>query len=864
MRQKFILLLLICLVTSTGRSDETHARYLEQLRQRGLFSLAEAEAIARMANAKLSPADKTLFAIELSRTLTEHAGFVSDDQRDELWQRAQSVIQDLLDQDRQNPKSVLLNGQLASVLVSQGDWLRAERELRPFDELILNQARAVSTKATQQLQVIEKTLTEPSRDVKRTGSGSPSGYELRALLHQVRWQLAQSSRNLAELEPIGSVERSTNAINAEQSLRSLIGVADEPVRSLAKVMLVTCSRLKGDVQRASDMLTGLEKSDPNPGETVLDAIVAERVRVLLELQHPTEAVQLLLKTRNRRQRLTGEMWFLQTRALIALREITLDKQQETLANSLTEQIITAIERCEEQVGGFWSRRCRQLWDNVQTTRKYGPELDSLMQKARMNFTAGRIESALSQYALSETTARKGGQTELAMELGFTRASILLDQKQFENAASEFLRLASEYSKNERAAKAHLLGIYSLGRLLDEKKSEQRRQAYTDAIDRHLKDYPGDATLNEARFLRAQLEEQRLQATQALPLYLQVEAGHARADDAMFGAARCYETILRRLNERRLPSADFQREAIERLSQFLTTRGDSTETWTASTAEIALRLANVLLIGSSEISPAADAGSPRATARLQVDISSRCRHAESWLTRVTAFASQHAADVSNASTMEEFRKRTAPLRIVALTGMGNTADAEQILSQKSVSPAQMLDVVDKLTWFLAATAADEQKRISSVLRLVIQQLDRRRDELSAEQCQLLDQYLIRAYAATGEIVKTVDLAKRLSEQFAKDADKQRELARLLSEIPKPEAVSLTKQCWRRVESLTKPGSLEWLTARKEVLTACIRLDQFDEAHKLIQLTKVLYPDLGGEPLKAQLEAIERDLQSRKKR
>ena len=67
MRQKFILLLLICLVTSTGRSDETHARYLEQLRQRGLFSLAEAEAIARMANAKLSPADKTLFAIELSR-----------------------------------------------------------------------------------------------------------------------------------------------------------------------------------------------------------------------------------------------------------------------------------------------------------------------------------------------------------------------------------------------------------------------------------------------------------------------------------------------------------------------------------------------------------------------------------------------------------------------------------------------------------------------------------------------------------------------------------------------------------------------------------------------------------------------------
>ncbi len=861
-RQTFVFLLLICLPISTLRSDETYPRYFEQLRQRGLFSLAEAEAISRLSNAKLSLADKSLFAIELSRTLTEHAGFVPDDQRDELWQRAQKVIQDLLDQDRQNPKAILLSGQLASVLVSQGDWLRAERELRPFDESMLNQARMVSTKATEQLQVIEKKLTEPPRDVKKTGAGSPSGYELRALLHQVRWQLAQSSRNLAELAPGGSAERSTSAINAEQSLRRLIGVADEPIQSLAKVLLVTCSRLKGDVPRAADMLTGLEKSEPNPGEAVLDAMVAERVRVFLELQRPTEAVQLLLKTRNRRQRLTGEMWLLQTRALIALREITLEKQQETLSESLTEQINTAIERCEEQVGGFWSRRCRQLWENVQTTRKYGPELDSLMQRARMDFTAGRIDAALSQYAVSETTARKGGQTDLAMELGLTRASILLDQKQFEKAASEFFRLVSEYPKNERTTKAHLLGTYALGRLFDEKKSEQRRQAYTDAIDRHLKDYPGDPTSNEARFLKGQLEEQRLQATQALPLYLQVEAGHARAEDAMNGAARCYETILRRLNERRLPSADFQREAIERLSQFLSTRGDSTEAWSASTAEVALRLAAILLMGSSEISPIAEAGTARISTQPQASIVSRCRQAEDWLTRVAAFVSQQGSDLSNATMTDAFQKKMIPLRIVALSGMGNTADAERILDQKSVSPAQMLDVVEKLTRFVGATSAAEQKRIASLQRLVIQRLDQRRDELSAEQCQLLDQCLISAYATSGEIGKTVELAKRLSEQFAKDADKQRELAQLLSEIPKPEAVSLLKQCWRRVESLTKPGSQEWLTARKEVLAACIRLGQLDEARKLIQLTKVLYPDLGGEPLKAQFEAIERDLKVRK--
>ena len=861
MRQSFVFLLLICLPISTLRSDETHARYFEQLRQRGLFSLAEAEAISRLAKPDLSLADKSLFSIELSRTLTEHAGFVSDEQRDELWQRAQKVIQDLLDQEHLNPRVLVLSGQLASVLVSQGDWLRAERELRPFDELLLNQAKTVSSKANDQLQMIEKTLAEPPRDAKKTGSGSPSGYELRALLHQVRWQLAQSSRNLAELAPTGSVERTTHATRAEQSLRRLIGVADEPVQSLAKVLLVTCSRLKGEVQRASDMLTALEKSEPNPGDLVLNEMVTERVRVFLELTRPTEAVQLLLKTRSRRQRLTGEMWLLQTRALIALREITLEKQQETLAESLAEQIVTATERCEEQVGGFWSRRCRQLWDNAQTARKYGPELDSLMQQARLDFTAGRIESALSQYALSETAAKKGGQTDLAMELGFTRASILLDQKRFETAASEFFRVASEYSQHERAPKAHLLGTYSLGRLFDEKKSQQRRQAYTDAIDRHLKDYPVDATVNEARFLKAQMEEQRLQATQALPLYLQVEASHSRADDAMSGAARCYETILGRLIERRLPTAEFQREAIERLSKFLATRSDSTESWTVSTADVALRLAAILLMASSENPPDADAVTSRDTGP-QSGISLRCREAEHWLARVTAFVTQLASDSSNATTTEAFRQRMIPLRIVALTGMGNTTEAERILGQKLVSAVQMLEIVKKLTGFVAA--ADERNRIASVLRIVIQQLDRRRDELSPEQGRLLDQCQTSVYAATGQIGKTVELVKRLSELSAKDVDKQRELAQLLSDMPDPEAISLVKQCWRRVESLTKPGSLEWLTARKEVLRASVRLDQFDDARKLLQVTKVLYPDLGGEPLKAQFEAIERELKTVQKR
>ena len=365
----------------------------------------------------------------------------------------------------------------------------------------------------------------------------------------------------------------------------------------------------------------------------------------------------MLKTRGRRQRLTGEMWLLQVRALIALRDFTLEKNQESLADRIDEQIVTAITRAEQQVGGYWSRRCRTLWDNAQTAQKYGAELDALMQQARSDFTSGRVEAALKEYAEAEKMAIQKGKSELAMELGFTRASILLDGMRFEEAAAECMRLAAQYATQPRAAKSHLLGTYCLGRMYDEKKTQARREAYTEALDRHLNDYFHDSTINDARYLKAVLEEQRLQATLALPLYLQVEAKHTRAIEAMAGAARCYEAILRRMNERRLATDELEREAITRLSAFLPSKGESTENWTATHAEIALRLAAILLMSSNTRNYGrSNSKKPRfqrpsnTERQLSPPYVERCAQAARWLNRVVAFSERkesgcrHTADV----------------------------------------------------------------------------------------------------------------------------------------------------------------------------------------------------------------------------
>lgn len=837
-----VLLFLVAASTSTG-ADETHARYFEELRRRGLFGLAESEAVSRLADEDLPLTARTSFSIELSRTLMEHAGFAADDQRNELWQRARATIQDLLNRDASNPRRVALQCQLAAVYAAEGDWLRAERELRPYDEPLLNQTRIACTKAIELSKAVEKQLSEPPQEAgTKKASNALPGSEVRLLLHQVRWQLGQSYRNRAELAAAGSTERTADFVEADLFLRKLTGPADEPLQTRAKLMLATCHRLKNELGRAAEILTNLEKTDLKAGDAVQNEIVAERVRLMIAMRRPTEAAELLLKTRGQRQRLTGDLWLLQVQVLIGMRQVALDKQQDILANRLSEQIATAIDRCQEQVGGFWTRRCRQLWENTQTSDKYGPELDGLMQQARRDFTAGRIDTALAVYAAAEQVAVQQGQAVLAMELGFTRASILLDEKKFEAATTEFFRLVSKYETDEKTPQAHLLATYCLGRLYDEKKTQPRREAYTEALDRHINEFSKNKTVNDAYFLKAQLEEQRLQATQALPLYLQVDSRHARALDAVDGAARCYETILRRMTEKRLPTAELEQQAIEQLTRFLQATGTAKDTWTVTHADIAIRLSGILL------------NSP---------VSSRITDADRWLDQIESFVERKDLKPADTEMVSNLRQRMSLLRIVTLAGKGTIAEAQSLLKSQSASPAELLVILEKLTQMVDASGGKAQSQLASLQLEASERLASERSQLSPAQAEQFDRCYLKACLSSGKQPKAIETGRHLIDAGAKDADRLRELARLFSESNNKEIVGLAKQSWRRVEGLTKAGSPEWMQARLSVLQCCVRSGELDEGRKLLQVTKALYPDFGSGTLKDDVAAVERELKSSNK-
>jgi len=835
------LLLIFGWVASFTRAsaDDSLAVYFDQLRQRGLFSIAESYAVARLAQPNISKSRRVDLTIELSRTLATHAEFASEQQQQDLWTRARSVVDDERSQDPSSPFALLLSAQSAMVPAGEAEWLRFECELRPFDDSLASRTRDRCTAAIQLLSTVERDLLSPQKlnPSQKEAANGASSHRYRAWLHQVRLALAGALRNRAALLPPDSRERTIDLADAESTARKLVGVGDEPTPFRAKLLLADCLRLKGDLTRAEEMLTVLEKGIPSIDDRLLEEVAAERVRVLMDRHQAPTALELIVQIRSGRQRLTGELWFLQTKALVSMRDVAASKKNSDLASKLREQAEVTLQRCDEQVGGFWSRRCRQLWEATRTAEKYGPELDALMQQARADFLAGRIEPALKGYARGEVAARASSQVEMACELGYTRASILLQDKRYEAAAQEFLRLASEYPQSPRAAAAHLNGAYCLGRLYDEQKTQSRRERYTAALEQHLDQFVMDPTVNDARFFKAQLEEQRLQATAALPLYLNVAEGHPRSTEAHAGAARCYETILMRMRERKLPTGDFEQTAIATLSRFVAAQEKSDQPATVANSEVELHLAAVLLMAEPP----------------QFD------RAEPLLERVMLSAGQKGTDVDQPERRQRLRQRAESLRVVALAGNGKPVEAERLIdSLASASPRDLLVIVERLAPFVTSENRQRQVQYVALQLHAVDQLSKHRSLLSREEQEQLDQSLSRAFLASGQITKALEIYERRALAAAKDVSRQREIAALLGTYEHKECQTLARQCWRRMESLTKQGSPDWLVARLGVISTTAQLGEAAEARKLFAVTKLLYPELGGDDLKARYLAIEQKL------
>jgi TolA-binding protein len=836
--------------TSLG-SDQATKRYFEQLRQRHLFSVAEGECLRRLAAEEISPDERLDLTLELSRTCVAHAHESSGKQQEQYWQRAETALQRFLENQPNHPQRILLQTQAAFVKASRGETIRWLSELQPHDDSLRSLGLQTLETAINQLEVLEKELTNstrPSGGRRTETSQGVSPSELRTLLLNVRYHIGAAQLNRANLHRPQSPDRVEALIRADEWLEQVAGGASgEDLTQKARLLLAKSHRMQGDLRRATSGLNALEKGTLS--NNLRNRVVAEKARVLLASDSPADAAQLLLEYRQTGAWPSGEVSFLNAQAIGALWKIAEDNDATELTTELMEKMEAHVRYAERDVGGYWGYRCQLFLNEIRSTQKYGAAVAAAVERAKSLYAAGRIDESIAAYAVAEKTARDVGQQDFAMDLGYTGASILCQKARFEQAAQAFHKLTELYSNSNRVANAHLLWAYCLGKLGEQQPVTANRQDYAAALNEHLGRFPETQTAIEATWMLARLKESQSKYREAAELYGETVETQKYGLFAQLALARCYEALIDQLTTAGQPANETRIHAISHLGAILEKQTSGTNNTSLQRAETALRLARMILNAARPDFRMADHALKRVFAI--------------WTAAKQAWATESARDEGPAQSVRQswqtLISAATQLNIISLAGQRRMHEAEALVkSLAEDAPEEVLAVLDGLTLIAVQADPSTQRRLASLQLEAAATLVSRHGELEPAQQRRLDLCRAQAFAAVSYLEKSIEIYERLVQQAPSDRSLLKTLTELLLKSDDREHLKRAKSNWRKLEATETPGSVIWLTYRYSVASCCFQLHEYDECAKLLHITRVLYPHLGNEMLKAKFEKLRLDL------
>ncbi|HEX6985753.1 MAG TPA: hypothetical protein VF170_10260, partial [Planctomycetaceae bacterium] len=723
------------------------------------------------------------------------------------------------------------------------------------------QAQAALAESVESLTAAERELDQRFRLLSRSRRPQADPLppaKLEELLTRTRLLLGT-----AELERARLTEGQARTDRLAAAERWLTAVAKGPVAEeptwRAQVSLAEAARLAGKPDLVRRRLTDL--SPASLPEAAKDAIAAVSAKLLLDENKPDRAVQFLIDYRQTRGSLTGELRLLQVRGLAAAAAAVEALGKADEAAALRAQIPTVLEWTQAEHGGYWAYRARLAARNAEKSARYGPEVAAQVRRAEAALASGETEEAAAAYATAAELA--SGDPELAAELASARASVLLAADRFEEAASAFAALAEKAPESSKAAEAHLLSGYALGRLHDAEPSAERREAYVARLEEHRTRFAGSPTAAEATLRLARLYEQRRQYSKALPLLKEITGDAERGPAAAAALARNYESLLQYLKSAAKAASDSSEAAARQaqlaewsfaavrdltsLTEPLRSDAPRPRPFSMQEAELALRASRILQ---------AYADDPSAADRL-LD-----RLAE-------AVAAEHLPEEK--AFWESARRSSLPLRVVSLASRNRYEEAGRLIDSLADAPAgDLLAVVDGLSELSDSEAGRQRPavfgatgkrigpRLTDLRRTATEMLAERRAELSPEEARRLDVVLARANLADGRSAVALDRFEAALAERPNDKALLAQAATALLASGDPEAVRQARDYGRRLEGLEPPGSEAWLRARLRVIEAHVALGETAEARKLLTVTRLLHPRLGGGETKAAYDALQRRL------
>ena len=454
--------------------------------------------------------------------------------------------------------------------------------------------------------------------------------------------------------------------------------------------------------------------------------------------------------------------------------------------------------------------------------------------------------------------QSGQQTE-AFDLSLAAAAIINRTQGPQAALPRYRQLALGQPLHPGAASAHLTAVGLAAALARESASGSPRQkavqAYADLLQENLQSWPQAPSAETARWWLARLRIQQQRWLEAADLLGHIRPDNDHYEQAIRASLDCYPRGLEQLAAASGPdstgqtasSRQFGVAASSTRRQVLATATSQWQTvitgtgnrwptaWTPLQQTVAVALARLQLVESPE----------------------GHRYAEKLL---TAALTQNDQDAKKDRATATWKSQATALLAAAHARAGKLDAAEELLQTlKGLDGETALTI----TRALAIRQEPDRKRRQALAQFVLKVLalvaTSENGALDPEQ----QAELARARGSAHELLDQHSEALAAYRQWMRyrpeDGDAQEAYAVLLGKglgktatrkpesqtdhhnLPPPEASGQQAlRLWQQIERRSKPGGPRWRRARQARIALLEQLGRHQQAQKLEQLTRVLYP------------------------
>ena len=802
-------------------------RFLEGLRQRRLFELAERYCSYRLAEPQLPPVVQGDLAVELIRTYALHAVNSPPDRREELWKLARGAAAQFQRTSPQHPRGILVRLQDALTLLAQGELTRQEFEAGAADEAAVEGARKALRDAAKLLADLDKELAREI-PLRRRGQPKPEDLtadELVSLQHNALHQLARVYRNQALLYEPKSPDQIAGLTQASEFLRQPLTVLspDEPLGWQIRLDLAICQRLLGKLDFAKEELAKVDLDGIDPAVRLRAR--AEAIRVELAAGNLRQAQALLREGRTLAGVTSADYDFALFETLLALWRAAADAKDEIAAKKFQEQALNLAKFLDEAHGPYWSRRADQLLVRSQPGGA-GAGMEVLSRTADSLYLKKEYDQAVAAYDQAADQAHAAGNAEGAFLLAYKAALVREEQQKHADAGRRFRALAVAHTTHKEAAAAHLRGAWNAAK--EAAGDADAAQAYLAMLAEQIATWPESESAPQARLWLGKWHAGKREWSAAIKAYAGITRESVHFPAAVVAIAPCWQEQLRSLAAAgKRTDEEAERAAAWFEAAIVGTENRLPEKWTDTDRTSALEMARILLDYRPD----------------------KYRQAESIL--------QTALD-NGGDAPPAWRTEVHSQLVLAIAGQaGRRDDALNMLSQiGQAAPEQLLDLLAGLSAIVNRSRQEVRPQIAGIQLQAADMLWPRRAQLTKSAVLALARIRAEALAATGKRSEALVLFAGLAKENPDSAALQEGYAELLL-AGDAASIKLSLDQWRRILSRSKPRSELWFKAKYSVALAQFKLGEKKDAAAVLRYTLEVPPGLAGTAWQDKYEALLRE-------